>query len=137
MEIEPGDLVLIRQQPNELIDASLRDESARKLVPRWSLPCRVLRRMFQNSNRFLVANLLTGREQEVHITDIRAISRPQDLQQRREWESIMEQEIERQIDDPIERTRSLKRFWVEIDYPQVKRSCIRSLAGDNDMPASS
>jgi hypothetical protein len=130
VDVQPGDLVLVRQQPKELMETSIRDQTATKLVPRWGLPYRVLRHVYNNPNRFLVRNLLTGREREVHITDIRAISGPQDGQQRGEWSDIISEEVNKGFSDPVEKKRALERFWIEIDRPQVKRSRAKSLEGD-------
>jgi Reverse transcriptase (RNA-dependent DNA polymerase)/RNase H-like domain found in reverse transcriptase/Integrase zinc binding domain/Integrase core domain len=131
-DIQPGDLVLIRQQPKELVETSIRDDSAVKLIPRWGLPCRVMREVYNNANRFLVTNLLTGREREVHITDLRVISGPQDTQQREEWSDMMTGEAEKAIADPTERGKALKRFWTAVDHPQAKRSRAKSLGGDDE-----
>jgi RNase H-like domain found in reverse transcriptase/Reverse transcriptase (RNA-dependent DNA polymerase)/Integrase zinc binding domain/Integrase core domain len=132
VDIQPGDLVLLRQQPKELVGTSIRDETATKLIPRWSLPYRVLRQVYNNTSRFLVSNLLTGREREVHVTDIRAISGPQDIQQREEWGDIMDGEARKAFVDAEERGKALKRFWNEVDRPQAKRLRARSLRGDDE-----
>jgi transposase InsO family protein len=132
VDIAPGDLVLVRQQHRDIIESATRDQTATKLVSRWGLPCRVLRPIYQTGNRFLVSDILTGREREVHITDIRAISPPQDDQQRQEWSDLIAEEIRKTMFDPTEREQALKRFWVSVDQPQAKRHCTRSLRGDDE-----
>jgi hypothetical protein len=91
--------------------------------------------MYKSGNRFLVASLMTGREREVHVSDIRAISPPQDEQQRQEWTEIVSLEMEKTVFDAAERERVFKRFWAAVDYPQAKRRCrTRSFEGDDKVP---
>ena len=129
--IEVGDLVLIRRQPHELIQAGIRDSTATKLLPHWGLPSRVIHSS-KGAHRLLVRDLMSGKEREVHITDIRAVSPPQTDQQRQEWNVQVEAELKRSVLEPGERQRRLTRFWEHIDQPQRKQVCRRSFDGDND-----
>ena len=129
--IEVGDLVLVRRQPQELIQAGIRDATATKLLPHWGLPGRVVRNL-KGSHRLLIRDLTSGKEREVHITDIRAVSPPQTDQQRQEWSNQVEAELMRSVLEPEERQRRLTRFWEHVDQPQNKQICRRSFGGDDD-----
>jgi transposase InsO family protein len=130
-EICDGDLVLVRKQPKEISQASTRNEIALKLVPRWGLPSRVIKRGV-NANKLLVRELLTGREREVHVTDVRLIALPQDEYQRQEWADAAVREIEKEPYNELQRIEILQRFWEEVDYPQTTSQCPRSFEGDGD-----
>lgn len=118
--VAEGDLVLIRNQPKELLQAATRDGTSKKLVPRWSLPNRVIRKN-KNSNRFVVRSLMTGREREVHITDIRGISPPNGALQQQQWDGIISDMVSESVFDEPQRKRILERFWEEVNRPQAKR----------------
>jgi RNase H-like domain found in reverse transcriptase/Reverse transcriptase (RNA-dependent DNA polymerase)/Integrase zinc binding domain/Integrase core domain len=134
-EINEGDLILVRKQPNEIGQMSTRDGTALKLVPRWGLPSRIIKRG-HNSNRLFVRELLTGREREVHVTDVRLIARPQDEYQRQDWTDMALEALEKGAYDQAEREKVLQRFWEEVDSPQVKRQCTRISEGEGDRPMS-
>lgn len=129
--VEIGDLVLVRKQPHEIIQMGIRDATATKLLPHWGLPGRVVR-AYKGANRLLVRDLTSGREREVHITDIRAVSPPQTEHQRQEWENQVETELSKSVLEPRERQHRITRFWEQVDQPQAKQLCRRSFAGDSD-----
>lgn len=133
--VNESDLVLIRQQPNEILQAATRDEMASKLVPRWSLPYRVIRREGR-SNRLRVRSLMSGRIREIHITDVRAVSPPQNTVQHQEWSDVIEAELEKSAFNKHQRKRILSEFWEDIKRPQAKRAMIldKKFGGVDEKP---
>lgn len=130
-----GDLVLLRLTELERQRHGHLEGVSLKLVPRWSLPCRVLK-TYSNGNTFLVRNILTGRTREAHITDLRMISQPQDGTQ----EAIWTQEVAhaaRYLDHRNYRRRC-EEFWGELKSETKKRRQesrggeLKSLGGPKD-----
>lgn len=121
VSVTPGQLVLVRPTPAEKQQAASQVQSA-KLLPRWSLPCRVLRAS-AGSNRVIVRNILTGHTREVHITDIRLIETPKDDTQRNLWDLEVQRALAPSMFDKAVRAKRLKEFWEEVEAPQ-KRPCV-------------
>lgn len=103
-DIQEGDLVLVRLTDTERQKFGHQENSGFKLVPKWSLPCRVLKANTK-ANSYLVRNLLTGRTRQVHITDLRTINGPQDKHQEKLWVQEAEYAL-RYIDHKNRRARS-------------------------------
>ena len=116
MDIQENQLVLLKATPKERHSAATRYSQAIKLVPRWSLPYRVLR-VYPGGQRLLVRNLITKYTRDAHITDVRLIERPKDNFQRNLWEKEVE-ELSNTMFNPIERDKVLREFWDEVEYPQ-------------------
>jgi hypothetical protein len=119
MNIEENQLVLVRSTPNERQQAATYSSQAVKLVPKWSLPCRVLK-VYPGGARLLVRNQLSGQIRDVHITDVRLIERPQDEQQRAIWEKALSHSL-RSSNDEMPDTKRIREFWKEVEFPQAKK----------------
>ena len=114
-ELTPGVLVLIRNTPHDLIQLSAK-LGGRKLAPRWSSPCRVIR-VGSGGKRAIVRNLISFTTKEIHLQDVRSIAIPQGDTQRIEWEAVL-LEGELSLFDPGQQKEILRRFWDEIEAPQ-------------------
>lgn len=120
IDLKENQLVLIRSTTRERQMAATFQGQASKLVPRWSLPYRVLH-VYPGGQRALVRNLLTKYTRDAHITDIRLIEKPLDEYQRTLWEKEVEDTVNSMFDPKI-RQGTLRHFWEEVDYPQ-KTQC--------------
>lgn len=116
--IEEGQLVLVRSSLSERQQAATRQDQCLKLVPRWSLPCRILK-VYPGKTRFMIRNLMTGYIRNAHITDVRLIEKPQDDQQRAIWNKEIS-DVYDSMFDPSGRQKQLVEFWDEVDHPQKK-----------------
>jgi hypothetical protein len=114
--LEENQLILIRSSPKERQWAATTHGQASKLVPRWSLPYRVLH-VYPGGQRALVRNLITRHTRDAHITDIRLIEKPADEAQRTLWEQELQEKMTSMFEFK-EREKVLRDFWEEIDYPQ-------------------
>jgi transposase InsO family protein len=114
--LEENQLVLLRSTPKERQCAATNCGQATKLVPRWSLPHRVLH-VYPGGQRALVRNLVTRYTRDAHITDIRLIEKPADEVQRTLWEQEVHENIPSMFESK-EREKILRNFWEEIEYPQ-------------------
>lgn len=103
-DIQEGELVLVRLSDVERQKFGHQEYSALKLIPKWSLPCRVIK-VDSKSNSYLVKNLLTGKRRQVHITDLRMINAPQDKYQEKLWIQEVEYAL-RYIDYKNRKNRS-------------------------------
>ena len=110
-------LVLTRNTPLDLIRMAHHHETARKLVPRWSLPYRIIK-VFDGGKKALARNLLTHHVKEIHIQDARPIGLPQGDKQQKEWEGILDK-AELSMQDAKTKETVFQRFWDEVFYPQV------------------
>ena len=110
-------LILTRNTPLDLLRMSHHHGINQKLVPRWSLPHRVIK-VFDGGKKALVRNLLTHHVKEVHIQDIRPIGLPQGDKQRHEWERVLDM-TELSMQDNETRKLTLQKFWDEVYYPQA------------------
>jgi transposase InsO family protein len=108
------DLVLTRLTPLEISRLAY-ERGGRKLVPRWSLPCRVVQ-VNNGGKTAVVKSLLCGRLKEAHIQDARFIQAPQDPDQRREWEELL-LNPESTTFDSSTRERVLREFWEKVENP--------------------
>lgn len=103
-DIQEGDLVLVRLSELERQKSGHQEYSGFKLIPRWSLPCRVIK-VGPKVNSYLVRNILTGKTRQVHITDLRTINAPQDKHQEKLWIQEVEYAL-RYIDHKNRKSRS-------------------------------
>jgi Reverse transcriptase (RNA-dependent DNA polymerase)/RNase H-like domain found in reverse transcriptase/Integrase zinc binding domain/Integrase core domain/Aspartyl protease len=132
--VEEGTLVLVRRQPTEIRAQSIAEQVAPKLSERWGLPGRVMKRYGQ-SNRYLVRDLLSAKEREVHITDLRCIEEPKDEVQRRQWDVEIMAEAKRRAANREDQDVMCQQFWVELEEPRRKRACIQDFEGDDEKPS--
>lgn len=115
-ELKQHQLVLLRSTDKERQFAATSQNQVTKLVPRWSLPYRIIR-VYPGGQRVLVRNLLTRHTRDAHISDIRLIEKPMDDVQQLVWEKEL-QEVTSTMFDSIERDKVLREFWEEVKYPQ-------------------
>lgn len=118
-DIREGQLILARSTPGEIQTVSLTEEKAVKFIPKWSLPCRVLK-VYPGKQKFAVKNILSGATRDIHITDVRLIEPPQDERQRAIWYYEIAPTLESMF-KPSERQKRLLQFWEDVDYPQRKK----------------
>lgn len=83
-DLKIGDIVLVKATPNELYQNAVRTQTSIKLLPKWTLPSRVIN-ISHNRSRIMIQFLLSGNTRLVHISDIRKITLPRDINQRRIW----------------------------------------------------
>lgn len=112
--ININDLVLIRLSPEEKLLNPI-FEGSKKLLPKWSLPHRVIQ-VTPDGQSAVLRNLLTGIRRKLplrraHIRDLRFISPPNDDIQHREWELIIQTEKFSDILDPEIKQGFLEQFW--------------------------
>lgn len=115
-----NDLILCRLNTSQLQQATVSTRRGIKLLPRWGLPCRVLR-VSSGGKAAIVRNILTGQTSEVHLENARFVAPPLTTVQRLEWEEQLQQEVEE--GDPSEWKLKRSRFWQEIEQPQAKLIC--------------
>jgi hypothetical protein len=95
---EVGQLVLCRVTPSEQCKAAYyHHESKHKLLPKWSLPCRVVH-VFPGGTKAVVRNLVVGTIKQIHIQDARFIQPPKGVFQEAEWAEALQKEME--VPDP-------------------------------------
>ena len=114
--LRENQLVLVRATPKERQAAATNQEQAAKLVPRWSLPCRILR-VYPGGQRALIRNILSKTTRDVHISDIRLIDKPMDNMEKIVWEKELDEVIGSMFDAKV-RQKILQEFWEEVGYPQ-------------------
>lgn len=139
------DLVLLRLFPQEVSQlAAVKEKSSYKILPKWSLPYRVIRVKSQGKAA-IVRGCLTGKKfqvtlKEVHLQNARIINRPVHGLQQQSWEKIMDAELSRTVFDPQQRKDMIMKFWEDIKLPQSasKRQRVSSteqeLGGEPDQP---
>lgn len=111
-----NELVLTRNTPFEISQLA-HQLGSRKLTPRWSIPCRIIR-VFPGQKKAIARNLISGKLKEVHIQDVRFIAFPQGDEQKQEWEKILVN-AEISLQDPASRDLILNKFWQDLEYPQA------------------
>ena len=79
-----GELVLAPASSYEVQRHQVQTKTSLKLIPKWTLPARVIQ-TFPVNQRAIIKYLLTGVTREVHIIDLRVIKPPIDIHQRKEW----------------------------------------------------
>jgi len=135
-----GDLVLVRLQRRELVKLA-RLEGSEKVIPKWSIPHRVLR-VSPNGKTAYVRNCLGDYNEvkQVHIKDVRFISTPMCPEQKLIWDDTIRMEFSKSAFDEKTRARLLKEFWERIDLPQQENlkkrpriSSTQTFGGDDDM----
>ncbi len=126
LKFELGDLVLLRIPDKELASFA-RIEGSLKLVPKWTLPHRVVR-VDSDGRVAKVKNLLTGVARnvsirEVHIENARFIEHPSTTVQAEEWDKVLEYELEKTVFNPEVRAVLMSEFWERLEdvYDRRKR----------------
>jgi len=118
-EFQLYQLILVRATDHDRLKyAHYSGEYKHKLIPKWSLPHRVIT-VYPGKKKALVRSLLTRDERLVHIQDVRFLQPPQSLLQREEWERVVLQDINSMFDPQVRREK-LEQFWEAIDYPQLQ-----------------
>lgn len=117
-EFELHQLVLVRLAPHDRIKlAHYTGDIRHKLIPKWSVPCRVIE--VKPCKKIAVArNLLTSEDRLVHLQDVRFIQRPQTEVQQLEWNQTLKKEVSSMFNADA-RDAALFKFWERIDYPQL------------------
>lgn len=116
---EEGDLVLVRATDHDRLRmAHATGDHRHKLIPKWSVPQRVIT-VYPGGKKALVRNLLTGFQRIVHIQNARFIAAPTSELQQKEWELTLSKPLESMFDGTV-REEKLRRFWEQIHYPQVE-----------------
>lgn len=114
VDLRVNDLVIVKARPPDLLQHGLRGEFSTKLIPKWSLPARV-EGLAENRQRIHIRFLVTGRTRTVHISEVKVIGTPKDINQRNQWIQQHEAELHKPI--------SLD--WDEVIQPQKKFSTLR------------
>lgn len=104
-------LVLVRANPHKGVHTATQG----KLVPKWSLPYRVIH-VYPGGKKALICSLLTGRQRDVHIQDSRVIMAPVTTMQRQDWKEHAE--VECSMFDDQKRREVLEKFFDVLDHPQ-------------------
>lgn len=82
--VELHDLVVVSTTSYEKQLEHKLDHTAMKLVPRWSLPYRVMR-ISRNGARLVVQSLVTWQSRIVHISQVKRVKPPQTDRQLHDW----------------------------------------------------
>lgn len=113
LEFEEGQLVLVPAYS----EAQVRYKPpAYKLVPKWTMPHRVLTHWNQGRVA-LVRCLITGRTQQVHVQNTQFLDRPVDAEQAQEWYQLAQCSPEATSLDPAVREVMFRHFIQEITKP--------------------
>jgi len=119
---ELNDLVLIASPPVTRAAEMLIDDYSRKLVPKFSMPHRVVS-VFSGGQRAVCSSLLSAKTQEVHISRVRFLNPPVDDVQAKTWLEAVEMFLLKTQKDKDVRRRFLDQFMSETTMPQsLKRS---------------
>lgn len=111
---EEGELVLIRaSQYDQLRHAHQTGDHAHKLIPKWSLPFRIVTLYAQRKVAY-VRSLLTLEGRKVSLANVRKIQRPQLDTQYQEWSSEIETSLLFMFNEN-QRREILARFWRRSD----------------------
>lgn len=144
---ELGDLVLCRLDEGDRSEMA-RFEGARKLVPHWGMPCRVVS-VLHKGKTAIVRSLLTSATREVHVQDARFISPPSCPQLRHQWMEMAKIYLERRGIPPSDTSHHLHDLWSELNrsyttphptIPPAKRgrySLQKTQSVDESAPSSS
>jgi hypothetical protein len=117
-EFQLHELVLMRATPYDRLKyAHYTGDHRHKLIPKWSLPHRVVT-VYPGKKKALVKDLLTGECRHVQIQNVRFIQPPKSAHQREEWERIVLKAADTMFDPKI-RNDVFEKFWEQIDYPQL------------------
>ena len=117
-EFQLYQLVLVRATDyDRLRVAHSTGDHVHKLIPKWSLPHRVIL-VYPGAKKALVRNLLTGQQRLVHLQDVRFLQPPQSHVQREEWDLIISKALESMFDASF-RQEKLQAFWQAVDHPQL------------------
>jgi len=109
-----GDVVLLRLSDKH-ISGLARWLGSAKIVPKWSLPYRVVR-VSNGGLTAMVRSIVSGAQElsslrEVHIQNARFISPPLTEVQRQQWDSLIQSYAEYSVLDPAVRNRELSINW--------------------------
>ena len=66
IQYEVGDLVLVKSTPYEIQTAANAPDISRKLVPKWSTPCRIIQRL-TNKLTYIIQYLDTAKRRTCHV----------------------------------------------------------------------
>ena len=129
-QIAIGDLVLLRANRSEIPKLLIR-EGSRKIRPNWTLPHRIVRISSDGQSATARSLITFGLRsiplKDVHICDLRFISKPHDEAQRKEWEKIISRERLPDITDPRKRRQLLDKFWTYLDTMAEDSSMLPSI----------
>lgn len=115
VEFVVGQLVLCRALP---LDRLRYRVASFKAVPRWTLPFRVMR-VLSSGKAAIVKCLMTQKERQVHIQDVRfIIPPPQEGIQRQEWLDHINQEALSMF-VPAEAHAVVQRLFEDLSVPQT------------------
>ena len=117
-----GDLILVRLTGSQL-DQLARLHANRKLLPKWSIPCRVVNVGYQGRTAHC-RNLLTNEMLEVHIQNVKFIGPPVTKKQQMDWIEGIAEGLDTFTDDG-QRERLLQKYWEEV----------KLYSEDNDLPS--
>lgn len=113
LEFHKNDLILSAYSPSELLHvAHSTGEHVHKLIPRWSLPYRVIS-VHQGGKKAIAKSLITGINKEVHIQDARFILPPENEIQKEEWNAVVNAELS-MLDSGV-RKAQLQQFWESLE----------------------
>lgn len=97
--------------------AHMTGDPRHKLLPKWSLPHRVV--FVREGNKTAVVRcILTSRTQEVHIQNVRFIQGPRSRGQLQEWEEILGKEY-KSMHEAKDRERVFLKHWEQVERPQL------------------
>jgi hypothetical protein len=126
-KFELHDLVLLRIPEKELAMYA-RVEGSIKVLPKWTIPYRVVR-VDHDGRAAQVKNLLTGTlrdisVKEVHIENVRFIERPDLGSNKIEWNKVLNHELEKTVFDQEVRATLIEEFWERVEdvYDRRKRA---------------
>lgn len=90
-----------------------------KLVPNWSVPCRVIRVLSQGKAA-MIKNMLTGGIKQIHLQHARFIAPPLGEKQLKEWELVCDQYLKdtQSAFDENARNLMLQRFFEPLNKRQ-------------------
>lgn len=79
-----GQLVLVELPPHQLRAATIQTRTGKKLLPKFSLPARI-KEVLGSRTRAICVDLLTGKQNEVHISRARSLQPPATVEQYQQW----------------------------------------------------
>lgn len=113
VEVKVNQLVLLRVPPKDRQIACTLNSQALKLVPKWSLPHRVLY-VYPGGQRLKLCCLLTKKIRNAHISDVRLVELPLDDTQAVLWDGEVKATLRTMFEEEV-RGDILDQFWEELE----------------------
>lgn len=116
--IKQGDIVLVLATDYIRGLYAIQHHTGRKLVPKWSLPMRVVSVPSAKTARVKVRSMLTHEVFDVHTENCHPIPRPKTDTQLMQWAEQVQQDGSWIRMDPFQREATIRTFLTELMRPQ-------------------